>query len=128
MRVLLLGDNASIHKLTCSVIPGLELTGVSDLSEAMDILTRDSIDLVMVSNLKEDATECCEWIKESCDVPVTLIVREKDINWREINYLIVDGFIPENSTGEELKARLNAISRRCHSTGFQANHIPDGNS
>ena len=36
------------------------------------------------------------------------------MKWNQLDCLAVDGFILEQATGDELKARLQAIWRRCN--------------
>jgi DNA-binding response OmpR family regulator len=112
LQVLVLGDRTSIYKFTGTVIPDMGFVGLSELAQAMDLLEHEAIDIVVVNSQKEDAMECCKRLKESYDVAVALIVRAKTVNWREISYLTIDGFIPEDSSRDELIARLHAIYRR----------------
>jgi DNA-binding response OmpR family regulator len=122
MRVLLLGDNTSIQRLVGTAISGLDLISASEIDEAIGLLNRNPVDMVMVSSTKENAGDCCDWFMEHTQVPVALIVRDKDTNWREVSRFGVDGFIPDNSSVEELRARLYAISRRLKSSRFQGDH------
>ena len=116
MRLLVFGDKTFIRKFTGQEINGVEITGVSDVNELPVKIRNGQIDIILVNGLKGDADTICESIKGFCRLPIALLVRDKQVNWNEMDYLIIDGFIPEQATGLELKARLDAILRRSKPT------------
>ena len=116
MRLLVFGDKTFIRKFTGQEIQGVEITGVSDVNELPGQIGNGQIDIILVNGLKGGTNTICESIKGVCLLPIALLVRDKQVNWSEIDYLTIDGFIPEQATGVELKARLDAILRRCKPT------------
>jgi DNA-binding NarL/FixJ family response regulator len=113
MRLFVFGDKTFIRKFTGQEINGVEMTGISGIDELLKRLTDGKADIILVSGLKDDAGVSCELIKGSCRIPIALLVRENHTNWSQLGYFTVDGFIPEQASGDELKARLDAIWRRC---------------
>jgi len=112
MRLLVFGNKTFIRKFTGQEINGVEITGISSIRDSLNLLTRGGFDIVMVNGLEDDSAAKWERIKGNCQVPIALVVREKETNWGKIDFLAVNGFIPERASGNELKARLDAIWRR----------------
>lgn len=112
MKVLVYGDKTFIRRFTGQKINGIEVTGISDTIELTGQLAAGEADIILVNGLKDDASANCERIKGSCQIPIALLVNEKKTKWNQIDCFAVDGFIPEQATGDELKARLQAIWRR----------------
>lgn len=112
MKVLVFGDKLFIRRFTGQKIAGVEMTGICGIDELLSLLTDSGVDIILVSGLSDDAGASCERIKGSCRIPIALLVRENHVNWGHLDYFTVDGFIPEQASGDELKARLKAIWRR----------------
>jgi DNA-binding response OmpR family regulator len=57
----------------------------------------------------------CRRIKRVRGVPIVLMVGQERADWKKVQSLDVDGYIPQEVNGSELVARLKAVSRRFRS-------------
>ena len=114
MRVMVFGSKMMIRRLTASLAGGgIKVIGASDgLDRMMALLKQDEFDLAVVDSLSEEAEAACRCINELWDIPLVLIVREKQANWEKLKSLDADGYIPEGAGEAELAARLKAVANR----------------
>ena len=113
MRVIAFGNKMMIRRLTTSLARGgIEVVSLSEVSEAVALLKQERFDLVIVDGLMEEAGLVCHCISELRYIPVVLMIREAQADWRKLQSLDADGFIPDWAGQAELAARLRSIARR----------------
>ena len=79
--------------------------------EATALLEQDNFDLVIIDNLINEAEALCQTISKIVHIPVTLLLQEKPANWRNLQSLTVDGYLPDSGSNIEFTARLRAYLR-----------------
>ena len=113
MRILAFGNEIMTRRLTASLSrDGVEVVGLSEMQEAVALLKQERFDLAIVDGLIGEAGTFCRCISELGRVPVALILREVQVDWRKLQSLDADGFIPDWVGRAEMTARLRAIVRR----------------
>jgi len=113
MRILALGNEIMTRRLSASLAgDGIEVVGLSEIREAVALLEQERFDLAIVDSLIREAGMFCRCISELGRVPVVLMIREMQADWRKLQSLDADGFIPDWVGRTELTARLKAVVRR----------------
>ena len=113
MRILAFGSEIMIRRLTASLAgDGTEVLGLSEMREAVALLKQERFDLAVVDSLIGEAGAFCHCVSELGCVPVAVMIREAQVDWRKLRPLDADGFIPDWVGRAELAARLRAIVRR----------------
>jgi DNA-binding response OmpR family regulator len=112
-KIAAIGDTLSIERL-CSSMAGSAIiaTHLTEIPEAIELLKRESFDVVVVDSLYEEAQLACKSIAEISLIPIALLVKDRETNWDRICRWNVDGYVPEESGHIEMLARIRAISRR----------------
>ena len=107
----------SVTRRLISVLAGsdFELVCPSEVLEAVVLLKRNRFDLVAVDSSTEGTETTCHRVSEAGSVPVVLMIGQKQQDWKKMQSLDVDGYIPQEVNGTELVARLRAVSRRFQS-------------
>ena len=114
MKVIVFGSKATVQKLIASLAGReIELVSLCEVLEAITLLKQEKFDLVVVDGLAREAETTCRCIKEFGGVPIVLMIGREQPNWKEMQSLGIDGYIPHGASGAELSARLGAIVRRC---------------
>ncbi|MFC2045008.1 hypothetical protein ACFLT8_07485 [Chloroflexota bacterium] len=113
MRMIALGNQPTIKNLTDSLTGwDVDLWSPAEVSEITAPIREQNYDLVLVDILAEKAEAACHHINHSCDIPLVLIVRDNETNWKRLELLHADGYLAERVRGAELRARLRALVRR----------------
>lgn len=108
-----LGNIMTIKRLNAWMdADGVDLVGLSGMSEAISRLQQERFDVILIDSLLEEAANACRCIFEMACAPIALIVREAEANWQKLCSWEVDAFVPEESGRVELLARIKAVSRR----------------
>jgi len=108
----------SVTRRLISVLAGsdFELVCPSEVLEAVVLLKRNRFDLVALDSSMEGTETTCHRVSEAGSAPVVLMIEQKQQDWKRMQSLDVDGYIPQEMKGTELVARLRAISRRFRPT------------
>ena len=69
-------------------------------------------DLVVVDSLAKGVETTCRRIREVGSVPIVLMVGQERPDWKEMQSLDINGYIPRGVNEAELVARLRAVLRR----------------
>ncbi len=113
MRILAFGNEIMTRRLTASLTgDGIEVVGLSEMRDAVALLKQERFDLAVVDSLIGEAGAFCHCVSELGCVPVAVMIREAQGDWRKLRSLDADGFIPDWVGRAELAARLRAIVRR----------------
>jgi len=91
---------------------GIVFIGLPEIQNAVEILKKESFDIIIVDSMMKDVDSICQHICEITCAPIVLLIKGNEANWKNIRSLEVDGFVHEDSGEIELVARLKAISRR----------------
>jgi hypothetical protein len=110
MRALFFGRDILEHRIS-TLMNGIKIDAVKD-----GILNNSyrGYDLAIVDMSVENAEAACRNITESLDIPLVLIVKDKQIDWQRMDRLNASGFIRDTESTEEMAARISAVTRRMH--------------
>jgi DNA-binding response OmpR family regulator len=113
IRVIVFGSKETEQKLTDSLDgKGFDLVCRTEVSEVVALLEQKRFDLVVVDASVEKAEVACRSVSQFGHVPVALMVKKRQANWKELKSLDVDGYLLDGVGGAELAARLQAVVRR----------------
>lgn len=122
MRVMVMGSKPVTERLISALAGSdFEMACPSEVLEAVTLLKRDQFDLVVVDSSTEEAEAACHRVNEAGNTPVVLMIIRKQHDWKKMQSLGVDGYIPQEVEGAELVARLKAVSRRFHTRAPEKN-------
>ena len=112
MRVIAFGNKMMVRRLTTPLArEGIEVVGFSKVPEAVALLRQERFDLAMVDSQIEEAGLVCHCISKLGCIPVVLVIRRTQADWRKLQSLDADGFIPDWAGQTELAARLRSVVR-----------------
>jgi len=119
MRVVVYGRERTLQKMIVVLAEeGIEVASISDrLYEMLGWHTKHKFDLAIVDSQAVSTAATCQRIKEYWNIPVVLVIDQKQANWKELQVLDADGYLPEAAEGTELAARLRAILRHLWPAG-----------
>ncbi len=89
----------------------IELVSTSEVPEMIALLKQKTFDLVLVDNLAEHHEAVCHHIRDFEDIPLVLIVNTRKADWKRLQQLGADYFLPEGARKDELIARLRVMWR-----------------
>jgi len=113
MRIIAIGTKFITRRLISTLAGSdFELVCPSDLGEVVTLLKQDKFDLVVVDSLVKGVEPTCRRIREVGSVPIVLMINQKQPDWKEMQSLDINGYIPRGVNGIELVARLRAVLRR----------------
>lgn len=113
MRIIAIGTKFMTRRLILALAGSeFELLSPSEVLEAITLMKQDKFDLVVVDSLAKGAETTCRRIRELGSVPIVLMIGQEQPNWKEMQSLDIDGYIPQGVKGAELVARLKAVLRR----------------
>ena len=122
IKAAVLGNKSIVRKLTESLKGiGIELVSLSEMTEVITLLKQKMFALVLVDSLTEEVEKACQHIRELGTVPLVLIVNSQKADWKRLQPLAVDGYLPAEAGKNELAARLRAMHRRF----FMADKLKD---
>ena len=113
MRIVAIGTKLTTSRLI-SALAGSDFEFVypTTLFDVETLLKQDKFDLVVMDNSTKGIEMTCRRIREIGGVPIVLMIGEEQPDWKEMQPLAVDGYIPDGVNGVELAARLRAVLRR----------------
>jgi DNA-binding response OmpR family regulator len=112
-RILAYGTKIMLYRLSARLNKDeVILTGCSEASETIAALSKGLFDMVIVDHLARDAETICQAAVSSTRVPVVLMIRESDADWKQLRRLEVDGYLFDEAGSLEMMARIRALSRR----------------
>lgn len=114
MRVIVYGHKRAAKKLKAFLAKeGIEVE-YSAAAPSTNLASQVpcEFDLAIVDSQGGNTEATCRHFREFCDIPLVLIVNKKQANWKELQSLDVDGYLPEDAENGELAARLKALLRR----------------
>ena len=113
VRVIVFGNKETVQKLTASLDgKGFDLVCLTEAPEVLALLEQKGFDLVVVDASVEKAEVVCRAVSQLGHVPVALMVKKRQANWKELKSLDVDGYLLDGVGGAELAVRLRAVVRR----------------
>jgi len=113
MRIMAMGTKFITRSLILALAGSeFELVCPSDLLEVTTLLKQGKFDLVVVDSLAKGVETTCRRIREVGSVPIVLMVGQERPDWKEMQSLDINGYIPQGVNGTELVARLRAVLRR----------------
>jgi len=113
MKAVVLGNKSIARKITESLKGiGIELVSLSEMAEVIALLKQKMFALVLVDSLSNETEAVCNHIRELGTVPLVLIVNSRKADWKRLQPLAVDGYLPAEAGRNELAARLRAMHRR----------------
>ena len=113
MRIIAIGTKFMTKRLILALAGSeFELLSPSEVFEVITLLKQDKFDLVVVDSLAKGAETTCRRIRELGSVPIVLMIGQRQPNWKGMQSLDIDGYIPQGVNGAELVARLRAVLRR----------------
>ena len=114
MRVLIFGREKTIQRLTEILVgEGIEAVPISDgLPKMMALQKRDRFDLAIVDSRAKKAKAICRNIINAWSVPLVLVINERRADWKTLQSVGTNGYLPEEAENGELAARLRAMLRR----------------
>ena len=122
IRVIVFGSKETVEKLTASLDgKGFDLVSLTEAPEVLALLEQKRFDLVVVDASVEKAEVVCRSVNQFGQVPVALMVKKRQANWKELKSLDVDGYLLDGVGGAELAVRLQAIVRRSSAKQIEKN-------
>ena len=113
MRIIATGTKFITRRLILALVGSeFELVCPSDLVEVITLLKQGKFDLVVVDSLAKGVETTCRRIREVGSVPIVLMVGQERPDWKEMQSLDINGYIPRGVNEAELVARLRAVLRR----------------
>jgi hypothetical protein len=122
MKILVLSDQLTIERLKLALeTDGITLDGLNGnlpgnlpdkLPHDLEAAITCEYDLFIIDSLYPDISKCCDALINFNRTPLFLLLNEKNNDWREIAELSVDGFLSLRSGSAEIRARVNAATRR----------------
>jgi len=89
-----------------------ELIVTRELSQAITPLEQEEFDLIVIDSLANGVKAACQYIRTFGDVPIVLMMSQREPDWEEIQSADLDGYIQRWVNGAELIACLRAMVRR----------------
>ena len=110
-------DDEEITILLKQYLPkySMEVIGVTTPSEGIDLLKKDSFDLIILDlSLPEmDGLEVCRLIREKYDIPIVISTARSDLTDKVTGLSLgADDYLPKPYDPRELVARIQTILRR----------------
>jgi len=113
MRIMAIGAKALTRRLISALAgSGFELVCPSEVLEVVTLLKQGKFDLVAMDSLAKGVETTCRRIRETGSVPIVLMINQQQPDWKEMQSLDINGYIPQGVNGAELVARLRAVLRR----------------
>ena len=113
MRIIATGTKFITRSLLLALVGSeFELVCPSDVLEVTTLLKQDKFDLVVVDSSARGVETTCRRIREVGNVPIVLMIGQEQPDWKGMQSLDINGYIPQRASGTELVARLRAVLRR----------------
>lgn len=113
MRALIVGDEKMVAELTDLLreCDEMELVSFNQVGEAVAVLRQEKFDVSIVDSLTRDVEMLCRQINALRNILLVVMLRG-GVDWKRLQSLNADGFIPPGAGRSELAARLKAVLRR----------------
>jgi len=114
MRVIAFAPARTLERLAILLgREGIEVMGTPERIEQMlPLRERDGFDLALLDSRAENAETAWQCMRELWDVPLVLMVGKGPLDWRRLQSLGADAYLPDAANNGEFIARLKAILRR----------------
>ncbi len=83
-----------------------------DINGLEDLAAEEHIDMALVDVSSDGADRACQYASKSLNIPVLLVINQRQADWEKIKSLRADGYILNSTRNGELMARLKAAVRR----------------
>jgi len=101
MKVAIFGRNV----ISARLVRLLTAQGI-EIKDNPSLQDEDGIDLAIIDSLVEDAESIYSHIEKLWNVPLLVIIDERNSDWEKLYCISADGYISGKITDLELKARL----------------------
>jgi DNA-binding response OmpR family regulator len=117
IKVMVIG-NQLISETKIAVLKSrdMEFTQIAELPVARELIKQRKFDVVIVDSLIDELEDICNSICGLNSTPVVIMVRGGESVWKELDNVAADGFLANNASAIELRARIAAIARRAKLT------------
>jgi len=114
VNVLFLGNALLAERLTIALgcDNNIKVDHLEDLPFALNLIKKKDFDFVIVDYLMNGSVDICDKICGLDHIPVVLMLREKEADWKRLYDIQVDGFLAEESSDSEIVARVISLYRR----------------
>jgi DNA-binding response OmpR family regulator len=113
MNIMLLGNYNVYRRIAGSVRnSGIKLHCETDVYEAARRMKLEQFDLILIDSGIDDLERICSRLSWLGRVPVAVLVKSGSVDWKMMNNLNVEGFIPVDEGRVEMIACFQAIVRR----------------
>ncbi len=114
MRIIIYGRAKTIQRLAALLVgEGIEAVSAAErLDKMITMQKQDGLEMAIVDSLAKEAKAACHHINEFSAIPLVLVVGNEQTDWKGLQSLCADGYLPEKAGDSELAARLKAVLRR----------------
>ena len=113
MKILAIGNKSMTERLIMALAGSeFELLVTRELCQAITPLEQEEFDLIVIDSLANGVKAACQYIRTFGDVPIVLMMSQREPDWEEIQSADLDGYIQRWVNGAELIACLRAMVRR----------------
>lgn len=128
-RILVVEDEPSIAEVVSLYLrrAGYQVTVVGDGQAALDTLTRQLPDLVVLDLMlpKVDGLEITHWLRERGDTPIIMLTARREERDRIAGLEIgADDYVVKPFSPQELVSRVRAVLRRVRGSGRTSDERP----
>lgn len=118
MKIVVFGREIILQRIMDCLSGNGDVIRLPDESNKAAVLQKlGEFNLVMVDSFNGYAEAICRYIDEFQNIPVVLIVRESNADWRRLSSINPSGYIPEEAGKAELAARIQSVMRRLKPIG-----------
>ncbi|MBN1189553.1 MAG: hypothetical protein JXA46_07370 [Dehalococcoidales bacterium] len=90
----------------------IDLAGFPLFRDFLSRLQQDQFDAILIDSLQDEAFSACGYLIKNSNLPIALLIREREVNWKKLASWEVDCFISDEATNREMAARIVAVARR----------------
>lgn len=113
LNILAYGTRIMLYRLAARLNKDeVSLTGCTEANQVISNLSKEPFDMVIIDNFAADAEIVCHEVIGTTRVPVALMLRESDADWKKLRGVEVDGYLFDEAGSLEMMARIRAFSRR----------------
>ena len=128
-KILVVEDELNIQEIVCLYLrrAGYQVSAVSDGQQALDILARQSPDLIVLDLMlpEVDGFEITRRVRLAGDVPIILLTARREESDRIAGLEMgADDYVVKPFSPQELVSRVRAVLRRTRKTGEEKRPAP----